>query len=459
MLFPPAIFATNSLRSSPMGDAICQVLSATMKGIDAGECVKRHISLDNSKLNVSGKSYDLNVYHRVLVVGVGKAVIPMASAAAELLGDYLSGGLIITKDGYRDKNLQTPGKIHVLEATHPIPTQKNLLATQRLISFVGDLTIEDLVICLISGGGSSLLTLPSHGISLTDIQSATSLLLSCGASIDEINTIRKHIDDVKGGGLAKLLYPATVVSLVLSDVIGDHLDMVASGPTVADPTTFHNAWAILEKYQILNQVPVPVLSHLEAGLAGKITETIKPGDKVLEYVDNTLVGNNALAVGAASAAAKSAGFTPMLLTDTMRGEASQVGQELAGQALSHTASMADKHSHLCYIAGGETTVTIKGKGNGGRNQELALGAVDTLSSSPRPAVLVSLATDGGDGPTDAAGAVATNLTYAQGMSLGLAPGTFLQGNDSYHYFDALGDLLKTGPTLTNINDLAMIFVA
>jgi hydroxypyruvate reductase len=297
---------------------------------------------------------------------------------------------------------------------------------------------------------------PTQGISLKNIQDTTSLLLKCGASIYEINTVRKHLDEIKGGNLARLLFPATVITFLLSDVVGDDLDMVASGPTIADSTTFKDAWAIMNKYQMLDQIPSQVRSHISNGMEGNLPETLKPGDPLLDNVQNFMVGNNTQTALAAVQAANALGFTTKLLTTSLHGEASQVGRSLAESAKSLLTSFAQKPRPACLVAGGETTVTIQGTGLGGRNQELALGAVKTLSEEDQM-ILVSLATDGEDGSTDAAGAVATSQTYSRGLSIGLDPIAYLQRNDSYHYFVPLGDLIKTGPTLTNVNDLVFIF--
>lgn len=298
--------------------------------------------------------------------------------------------------------------------------------------------------------------MPPQGISLKNIQDTTASLLKCGATIYEINTIRKHLDDLKGGGLAKLLFPASVITFVLSDVVGDSLDMIASGPTVADPTTYEDAWAILNKYQILDQIPSEIRSHISLGMAKIIPETLKPADPILDKVKNIMVGNNTQTALAAIQAAKTIGFNTKLLTTSLHGEASQMGQSLSESALTLLTSPTHMLRPACLIAGGETTVTIKGSGKGGRNQELALGAVKSLSGGDQ-IILISLATDGGDGPTDAAGAVASNQTYSLGSAMGLYPLDYLDRNDSYHYFEPLGDLIKTGPTLTNVNDLVFIF--
>ena len=460
MIFSPDRFLTTSLRDSSMGENICEILSAAMNQADAEAAIKNTVLRDANWIIISNERINFNNYKRIFILGAGKAVVPMAYAISNILGTALTRGAIITKDGYLDRTLYPiPNRIEVLEAGHPIPDQRNLQASSSILALAQNLQGDDLIICLISGGGSSLLIKPSSGLSLQDIQAVTTLLLSCGASIDEINTIRKHLDGFKGGGLARLLYPATVISLILSDVIGDHLDMVASGPTVADSTTFGAAWVLLEKYQIVDQVPHAVQAHLKDGRSGRLPETLKPGDPMLDKVHNLLVGNNTQVVKAASQAAQNLGFITKIETTTLQGEASNVGQMLAETALLMLKQRNNIGQPSCLITGGETTVTIKGSGKGGRNQELALGSVVSLSATEHPLILVSLATDGGDGPTDAAGAVATNQTFSRGEALGLHPEEFLQRNDAYHYFARLGDLIKTGPTLTNVNDLVMIFIA
>jgi hydroxypyruvate reductase len=457
MIIRPEQLRTNSLLKSYRGNDICKIIAAAINAADAGDAVKNHVYCDAHQLIIDHSTYDLNKFRKVFVIGAGKASVPMARAIYELLGNQGTSIVIVTKQGYLGPNkpfIGDQGKI--FEASHPIPDQRNLDASYQLISYIHAIRSDDLVICLFSGGGSSLMIKPSNGISLEHIQEATSILLSCGATIAEINTIRKHLDELKGGGLVKLLYPAQVISLILSDVIGDNLDLIASGPTVADSTTFQDAWAILNKYQIFDRIPPQICAHLLKGMSGKIPETIKPGDPILEKVQNVLVGNNTHSALVAANEAKSIGFNVRVLTTSLQGEASEVGRTISNSAKSVLNSPFFITRPVCLIAGGETTVTIKGTGKGGRNQELALGAVQELSGANQ-IILASLATDGEDGPTDAAGAVATNLTYTDGMAIGLNPSEYLEGNDAYHYFEPLGNLIKTGPTLTNVNDLVFIF--
>jgi glycerate 2-kinase len=457
MVIQPHQFHTHSLEEISRGDDICRILAAAICGADAGEAIKRHVHREADSLVVDRNHFDLNIYQRILVIGAGKASVPMAKSVCEIVGNRLTSGMLITKDGYRPPlDGQLENKVQVIEGSHPLPEQRNVVATLNLLSLVKGLNNNDLVIFLLSGGASSLLMCPSPGISLHDIQLTTSLLLDCGASIAEINTVRKHSDAIKGGGLAKLLAPATVTSLILSDVVGDQVDMIGSGPTTGDLTTYADTWAILIKYQLVDRVPTSVREHIADGLEGKIPETLKPGDPILKKVTNHIVASNKDALTGAEQAARMAGFSTSILTSSLQGEASAAGDYLCGEAEHLLAGPSSISRPACMLAGGETTVGIKGKGLGGRNQELALGAVKCLSGMERM-LLVSLATDGGDGPTDAAGAVATSKTYSRGLSMSLNPQDYLRKNDSFHYFEPLGDLIKTGPTFTNVNDLVLIF--
>jgi glycerate 2-kinase len=459
MIIPPEKFATRSLLSSPWRNAICQVLADAIHSADAGICIKNKLKLDAEKLNINNMSFDLEAYRFIYIIGAGKAAVPMTQAVVEMLGGRITSGVVISKDGYSGNDSTLPlDQIEVLQAGHPIPDQNSLFASSKLVNLAQKLSSKDLVLCLISGGGSSLMVHPSPGLTLNDIKETTSLLLSCGAAIDEINTVRKHLDILKGGGLAKILFPATVISLILSDVIGDSLDMVASGPTVADRTTYTDARLILKKYKIWNRIPSPIRGHIIDGIEGVSPETVKPGNPVLDNVHNILVGNNTQSALAAVQAANDFGFSAELLPITLQGEASLVGQAITERVKTTLAPYISTFHPACFIAGGETTVTVKGNGKGGRNQELALSAVKNLSGV-REMTLVSLATDGIDGQTDAAGAVATNQTYTLGLANGLDPVEYLLRNDSYNYFNLLGDLIKTGPTLTNVNDLLFIFVS
>jgi hydroxypyruvate reductase len=317
-------------------------------------------------------------------------------------------------------------------------------------------TGRDLVLAVISGGGSALLTLPATGLTLADLQQTTDLLLRSGATIVELNAVRKHLSQVKGGGLARLAGEARVASLILSDVVGDPLDVIASGPTAADPTTFADAWTVLERYNLVARVPGAVRERLQAGVEGSLPDTPKPDAALLQRVHNVVVGSNRLAAEAAVLAASEVGLNTLLLSTFVEGEACQVARVAAALAKELATYDRPVSRPACLVWGGETTVTVRGLGKGGRNQELALAAAVAMAGLPG-VLLVALGTDGTDGPTDAAGAVANGETMARARSLGLDPAAHLENNDAYPFFDALGDLVRTGPTGTNVNDLLLLF--
>jgi hydroxypyruvate reductase len=405
-------------------------------------------------LHVGEHSYDLGMLKRVFVVGAGKAGTPMAQAAAAVLGDRLSGGLVIVKEGYAGDALQG---IEIVEAGHPLPDERGVAAATRLLQLVDGAGVDDLVLVLVSGGGSALLTLPADGITLDDMIAMTGVLLRCGATINEINTLRKQCSQIGGGRLAQRAAPAHVATLILSDVVGSPLDVIASGPTVPDSTTFADAWAVVERYDLATQLPSAIIAHLQRGLAGVVPSTPKAGDPCFHRTINIVVGSNAIAAQAAKQAAQEQGFNTLVLTTYLQGEARTVGAVLASVAREMALHDQPIGKPALLIAGGEPTVTLHGDGKGGRNQEVALGAVQELAGLP-DTTLVALATDGGDGPTDAAGAVATGETLARAHQAGLDPYAFLQRNDAYHFWAALDDLLLPGPTLTNVNDLVFVAV-
>jgi glycerate 2-kinase len=444
---------TASMRSAAWGKAAALVMAAALEAVDPGVAVREHLHREKNHLLLSGKTYDLSAYRRIVLIGAGKAGVPMAQASAELLGDYLDGGLVIVKEGYLGDPIDPD--VEIIEAGHPIPDRRGQEATLRMLDMLDGLGQNDLVLFLISGGGSALMHVPVEGVSLEDLQQLTSTLLAVGANITEINSLRKHLDRVKGGGLARAAAPAEMVTLVLSDVIGDPLDVIASGPTVPDSSTFQDAWKVLERYAILDQIPVSVREHLWRGVRGEIPDTPKRADPIFERGAHIIVGNNRRAAEAAARTARSSGFRSLLLTSRLQGEARRAGKILG--ALARQVRMAGGSGPLCLIAGGETTVTVSGDGLGGRNQELALGALEELAGLAGVGLL-ALATDGGDGPTDAAGAVVTGESLERAMLLGLDPRAYLAHNDAYHFFEVLGDLLKPGPTQTNVNDLTFLFV-
>jgi glycerate 2-kinase len=453
MVVDPESLMTFSMRSAAWGEVAALVMAAALEAVDPGVAVSEHLRRDKNQLLISGKTYDLSAYRRIILIGAGKAGAPMARASAELLGGYLVGGLVIVKEGYLGDPIDPA--IEVFEAGHPIPDQRGQDATLRMLDMLDGLGRKDLVLFLISGGGSALMHVPVEGVSLADLQQLTAILLAVGADITEINTLRKHLDRVKGGGLAQAAAPAEMVTLVLSDVVGDPLDVIASGPTIPDSSTFQDAYKVLERYSILDQIPVSVREHLSRGVRGEIPDTPKRDDPIFERGVHIIVGNNRRAAEAAARAARSIGFRTLLLTSRLQGEARQAGKILG--ALARQVGRVAGSGPVCLIAGGETTVTVSGDGHGGRNQELALGAVEELAGLAGVGLL-ALATDGGDGPTDAAGAVVTGESLERAMLLGLDPRAYLARNDAYHFFDHLDDLLKPGPTQTNVNDLTFLFV-
>ncbi|GAP12484.1 glycerate 2-kinase [Longilinea arvoryzae] len=446
----PDRFDTHTLRTLPWGNDVRLVLAAALDAVDPQQAVLRALQNDPQI------SASLSGYRRVLAVGAGKAAYPMALALEQALGDRLERGLVVTKDGH----IPTPNalrRIRAVEAGHPLPDERGAQAARQIADLLNGAGLHDLAFCLISGGGSALLTAPAPEIPLADLQQLTTLLLRSGAPIQRINGLRKHLEILKGGGLARLAAPARVITLILSDVVGDPLDAIASGPTVPDSTTYAGAWHTLEEFGLLASAPPSILARLRHGLEGRIPETLKPGDPVFARVSCLLVGSNALAADAAAREARSLGWNTAVLTTQKEGEARTVGAELAELARQVLREGLPVPAPACLILGGETTVTVRGSGRGGRNQEAALGAVAGLAGLPG-VLVVSLATDGGDGPTDAAGAVASGETQARAAALGLDPEEALLDNDAYPLFDALGDLLKPGPTRTNVNDLMFVFV-
>jgi hydroxypyruvate reductase len=432
---------------------VLAIWAAALDAADPAQAIRRVLRRDESMLWVNDTAYDLRRYRRIFVIGGGKAGAAMAAAAESLLGDRITAGIVNVKYGYT-----APTRIvSVREAGHPIPDAAGVAGAQNMIGLLRDLTPDDLVLCLISGGGSALLTLPVAGVSLDDLQTLTGLLLRSGAPIPAINAARKHLSQIAGGQLARQVYPAQVVALILSDVVGSPLDVIASGPTVPDTTTFADAWAVLEQYGIVDSAPESIRAHLRRGLSGAIPETPKPGDPALAQAQNVIVADNARAAQAAIERAQALGFNTLLLSTFVEGEAREVARVLAALAKEIAAYDRPVARPACVILGGETTVTVRGEGKGGRNQELALAAALAIQGM-ESVIISSLATDGSDGPTDAAGGIVDGTTIKRGERLGLSARAALDRNDAYVYLQHTGDLLITGPTNTNVNDLMGVFV-
>ena len=427
------------------------IFKSSLDAVDPYDAVCRHLSLEGDYLLVGNQKVDCPP--RVYVIGFGKAAAPMAQAVEKILGDRIAGGIVTVKEGHSLPLKQ----IRVLEASHPIPDERGLKAAGEIVGLVEALEENDLLLCMISGGGSALLPLPAEGISLANKGAATQALLDAGASIHEMNALRKHLSKVKGGQLARLAYPATMISLVLSDVVGDNPDTIASGPTVPDGTTFTTCLEIIDRLRIRSKLPGPVLEHLEKGAKGARPETPKSDDPIFGRAHYILVGHNTHALQAAAEAAQSKGYQALILSSCIEGETRDVARMHAAIAKQCRVSGHPVLPPACVLSGGETTVTIRGPGKGGRNQEFALAAGLDLSGHPN-VVLLSAGTDGTDGPTNAAGAVVDGTTVLRAETMGLDPRSALDENDAYPFFQKLGDLYVTGPTRTNVMDVRIILI-
>jgi glycerate-2-kinase len=414
------------------------------------------VKVRRNELEIGTLSFKLSEFRRVLVIGGGKATSGMASETEQILDGWITGGSVnipaYTKPWPKSK------KINFNPASHPIPSEDGVRGVKNMLRLVGQPSEEDLVICLISGGGSALMPLPSTGLPLSDKQKTTNLLLKSGAKIDEINAVRKHLSDLKGGRLAEELYPATVLSLIISDVVGDKLDSIASGPTVPDDTTYGDAYTILQERGLWRTVPSSVRNRIQKGKEGKLPETPKRSSRIFKRVHNVLVGTNEESCQAATKVLEKRGYHSFILSTRLQGEAREVGKKLAGICISIRENQFPVAPPAAVVAGGETTVTVHGKGRGGRNQELVLSAASSIRGIPG-ILVASIGTDGVDGPTDAAGAVADGTTVERGLKRGMDTNTFLRENDSYSLFNKLDDLIITGPTGTNVNDILIAIVA
>lgn len=430
-----------------------QIFAQAVSAVHPQNIMANQISLKGQTLRIGGHSYSLARFKRIFVAGCGKASAAMAAGLEKILGARINAGLINVKYGHGEKLRY----IRCQEAGHPLPDENGLKGALEMMKMLRHLNEEDLVIFLISGGGSALLPAPIAGITLKEKQKVTDLLLRCGATIQEINTLRKHLSLLKGGGLAKLTFPATLISLILSDVVGDPLDAIASGPTVPDPTTFKDCAEILDRYNLWSKIPSAVAKHIREGLKGKREETLKAGAEAFKKVTNIIVGNNLLAMKAAQQKARSLGYKTLLLSSRIIGETREVAKVHTAIAKEVLATGIPLSPPACILSGGETTVTLKGKGKGGRNQEFALAAALDIVGI-KGVVILSAGTDGTDGPTDAAGAFADGETVLRAKARGLMAETYLAQNNSYPFFKRLGDLFITGPTGTNVMDLRVILI-
>jgi len=424
-----------------------------VKAADPYFCIKNAIAVDKGCIIIGDRKYPLSAYKHVYIVGGGKASARMGQAVEDILGDRITDGWINTKDGH-----SVPLKyIKVHECSHPVPDERGVYGAQKIVDILSNADKHTLVICLLSGGGSALMPAPADGITLEEKQVVTKLLLSAGADIGELNTIRKHMSIIKGGGMARLASPARLHVLILSDVIGDKLDIIASGPAVNDTSTFSDCIEICTRYGIMDSLPAGVRERFRNGVKGTISETAKPQDAFLSLAENTLIGNNWMSVDSARKTAVDLGFNTLILSTLLGGEASEMGTFLASIASEIQTSGNPVDMPACIIGGGETTVTVRGKGKGGRNQEMALSAARYLTGL-KDVVFISGGTDGTDGPTDAAGGIVDGKTFSVGKEKELDINKTLQNNDSYNYLKETGNLLMTGPTGTNVMDIQILLV-
>jgi hydroxypyruvate reductase len=432
--------------------AAAAVLRAGLEAADPERLVRRQLRVRGASVQVAGVTHRSG-RGRIVLVAAGKAAPAMARAAEQALGGRLAEALAVSNAAGATPLERT----RLLLASHPVPDERGLAAAAAVSALAEGLGRDDLLLVLLSGGASALLPAPVTGVSLADKAAVTSLLLRAGATIHELNTVRKHLSRLKGGGLARAAAPARVVCLALSDVVGDDLSTIASGPTVPDPTTYGDALRILATRGVLEKSPASVRAQLEAGARGAIPETPKPGDGLFARVATRVVGSNRLSVQAASREARRQGLRPLVLTTRLEGEAREVARALVAVLRECVESGQPARPPVCLLAGGETTVTVRGDGRGGRNQELAVAAAEPLAAFPGPALVASLATDGIDGMSEAAGGVVDQESLARAAALGVAPpAAFLGASDSRGFLAALGDLIVTGPTGTNVVDLTVL---
>jgi len=434
---------------------LSEAFSQALLAADPRTILGNKVKVRGNELRIGTFSLKLSKFRRVLIIGGGKATAGMALEIERILDGSLTGGSV-NIPAYTNPWPKS-SKIEFNPASHPVPSQQGCQGVRNMLKLVGHPSKEDLVICLISGGGSALMPLPSKGLSLSDKQKTTQLLIKSGARIDEINAVRKHLSDIKGGRLAEKLYPATVVSLIISDVVGDRLDSIASGPSVPDSTTYSDAYDVLNERGLWNRIPRSVRNHIREGRNGRLPETPKEGSKIFKRVHNFLIGINRESCEAAARVLKRRGYHTLTLSTKIQGEAKEVGKVVSGIASDIRENQLPINPPAAIVAGGETTVTVHGKGHGGRNQELVLSAA--LSIRGLPNLLVSsIGTDGRDGPTSAAGALADGSTVERGMRKGLNADTYLRENNSHEFFKKLKDLIVTGPTGTNVNDILIAIV-
>jgi glycerate 2-kinase len=445
----PTIRIENWRRDFRETSDIRDALMAALSAAEPETILKRTLTVEGSTLRAGPRAFQLSKFDRIVVIGGGKAAGGMAAGLAKVLGDKVTAGIVNIPDSLPSPPRRSRIELH--HATHPIPGSEGMEGVKMMLELVGKPTGSDLVICLLSGGGSALLPMPANGLRLSDIQKVTELLLKSGAAIHEINVVRKHLSKIGGGRLAERLYPAQVLSLIISDVVGDDLESIASGPTAPDPSTYLDALAVLARYSLVGAVPASVRKTLRDGMLGRIEETPKANSKVFRRVHNLVVGSNELSCREAADLFRRRGYATTILTTRIQGEASEVGKRFSGLLV----EMREKSSPsrpACFIAGGETTVTVRGRGVGGRNQELALSVAIGIAGLDG-VHFASMGTDGLDGGTNAAGAIVDGGLIERALRKGLHADSYLERNDSHAFFKKVGGLIMTGATGTNVNDI------
>jgi glycerate-2-kinase len=430
-------------------------LEAALEAADPRKIMKSILKMSDSRLQVRDRVYDLSKYHRIFVLGGGKAAGSMALFLEQLLGNRITDGYVNVLRGTRTR--YPTKRIKLNEASHPIPDEAGRRGVGRMLKMLRSVKDEDLIICLLSGGASALMPYPIPQVSLRDKQLTTQIMLRSGSTINELNCVRKHLSLIKGGGLARAAFPARVLTLILSDVVGDPLDMIASGPTSSDPTTFASAISILNDRKVWRKVPRSVREVLREGVAGKIVETPKEGDEVFRNVSNVIIGNNRTVCRGAQEYARKMGASSIILTSQLEGEAKDVGTVVSAIARELPMNRGGMRNNIVMVMGGETTVTVTGNGRGGRNQEMMLSASLKLRNCDGISI-ASIGTDGLDGNTPAAGAIIDSSTFSRAEEINLKPVQLLHNNDSNRFFSRLDDRIITGPTGTNLNDITIAAV-